>query len=217
MSMEPDEEIVAGRHPETRDLPVLGSLAKPDPDPSEHDVALLTALAKPDPYLDLLIGQADAGAGAAVGVLANGMTMYGRIAPDRDMGERFDRFIEGVIQRGARTSDDPDAWAEFAKKVRGQAVLAEEERANERREIVLSGEEDSDPHPAQVSAQETRRQIDLFSRRPALTLMEARVMIPGQQQSVEVPVLRVRVAQVAAWWLLEEGEDAAASVQHPTR
>lgn len=52
------------------------------------------------------------------------------------------------------------------------------------------------------------------NRTTSLTLADVKVFPPGSLR-IEVPLMRVRIAEVAAWWLIPTDAEGKASFSHP--
>jgi hypothetical protein len=106
-----------------------------------------------------------------LGMLVNGMTVYGRTTSPVDL-------FAGINE-------------ENAKRIgRGRAHGAES-----------------------WSEQDIRKAID--DDVTTVTLADATVFPPGSP-GYEVPLLRIRIAQVAGWWLVPTDAEGTASFTHPS-
>lgn len=183
--------------------------------PSERDLADLAAVIRQDAYLQQMASEAEDGVGAPIGLLANGMVVYGRLGPERLMAEEVDAYLEWVIQGGETAGADPEGWKEARERLGGMAVRMADKRKEARQEVLnraeeFSGEEGFD-WPA--APRDLAREVIRERVRPALTLREARILVPGQSQPLEVPVMRVNMTEVSGWWLLRDrGDDTSTSV-----
>jgi hypothetical protein len=192
----------------------------------EIDLANAAAHLRGDGLLESFIGLADIGAGPFVGLLVNGSTVYGRMVSGRSMAEKADTFQMSVAKYAAEQAPEGDPgraerWHEAAKQIEGKFVEEFDRHQKEERQTVEDTLAQTDPgdvvRVANLDADVARRAIRSHAR-AGLTLGEARVFPPGQTTPVEVDVLRVATAQIAAWWLLAPSEDeplSQASFSHP--
>jgi hypothetical protein len=160
---------------------------------SELDIARISAALPSDPYLQAMIGLADSGSTYVVGLLAGGMTIYGRTSTSRAAAE------------------DPTGWDEVAEVVAGAWAQRLEDRQEKRRELIdrLGGREWDE-----LDLEEQREAIE--DRPRFLTLADTRIFAPGASEAIEVATLRIPLGAIAAWWLVPTNEDGTASFTHPS-
>lgn len=183
--------------------------------PVDVDLSIIAETNRLDGILMSLIGLADVTAARyGVGLLTNGMTIYGAVASARIAAQAVDDLNQALVARWREQSSEKEGWDDAEERVRGFALQRweqERERAESVRlhiEATREGEDLIDPVqlPEELQRPFVQRQV-----RPILTLADAKVCAPGQTEPPEIPVLRVRVSQVSAWWLLA----VDAPIEHP--
>lgn len=189
--------------------------------PSEGDLAHLAGQLRYDRFLQELAGSADLHVGTPVGLLANGMFIYGSLAPARMMAEQVDLHYATVLDLQERKGMGDEESRAASRKLLTDAMVKREDRAAaNRKRITEEGEEavgDADTYDVlDLPADLAREEIQMRSR-PALTLMDVTIIAQGQQPA-QVPVMRVHLAQVAGWWIVQErNPDGTARIEHPPR
>lgn len=80
--------------------------------PAEHDLAALANRGVPDGMLATLIEAARGGMGATVGLLVNGMFVYGTLAAPSEAAKEVDDFFEWILGVAERGDDEerPEFW-----------------------------------------------------------------------------------------------------------
>jgi hypothetical protein len=112
-----------------------------------------------------------------------------------------------VKERGHRTRR---AAGDLPEGVGRVVVLAGEDRDEENAKMIARGS----AHGAESwSDQEIREAIE--DGDTTVTLADATVFPPGSPR-YEVPLLRIRLAQVAGWWLVPTDAEGKASFTHPS-
>lgn len=144
-----------------------------------------------------------------LGLLVNGMTVYGRTESPRAVFAELDAENARMIER-ARATNAGDANGERVEKIEDTLTRTFEEDQCERNELMARTESQE---LDEMTEDDIRAVID--NRTTTLTLADAHVFPPGGQR-FEVPLMRVRIAQVAAWWLLPSDAEGKATITHPT-
>jgi len=169
--------------------------------PQERDAAQATASVGLDRFLQAIANVDQAG--YYVGLLINGMTVYGQVASDRAIAE----VLDGENARiGARLTEQPAVWTEVVEGGWTRRIDQEEEEHNGLVERNLKAELD------EMSDDDAR--MTIRGRAVTLTLIEAKV-VPAGAPTFDVPVLRVLLAQVGGWWLVPRDEEGTVSFTHP--
>jgi hypothetical protein len=166
----------------------------------ERNLAQIAAATRHDPALARLADLAADGARYMVGLLVNGMTVYGRVASPRAIYELLDADTEPMIE-GIR-ADHPARGAWIRRYDADVAGKAELEHRNKDVDVDDMSEDDA------------RATINNFAI--TITLAEVSVFPPGGQH-FEVNIMSVARSHIAAWWLIPRGADGMATVNHPVR
>jgi hypothetical protein len=185
--------------------------------PSEIDIARIAAqLGHQDGYLLDLIQLADRDLGLVIGILLNGMIVIGSLAPSEEMAEAIDVERAGLAERFGRDHKPEDQTAEeweetlnefssatsmFLRKIR-----AEEEELDAR----LAEIDEDVVDPATLPAELGRKLLDLQGR-AFLTLRNVQIAAPAQAGVMKIPLLRVSVGQIDAWWPIHLDEEGKAN------
>lgn len=172
--------------------------------PADRDLALAAASSRHDSFLEAVASLHETG--YYVGLLVNGMTAYGRVSSDRAIAEVLDAENARAV---ARWKERDPTWSEVEDEFKDRWTRQIDEEEREHRELV---ERNSNVPSDEMSDDDTRAMAQ--DRAVALTLVDAKVFPPGAP-ALEVPVLRVQVAQVGAWWLVPIDEKGGVSFTHP--
>lgn len=114
------------------------------------------------------------------------------------MAEIVDELHEQIVAAGERSSD-AKTWEGLREKIEGAAVRAVDERAEKRKQYYERATAIDDFDVLKVPEELGRATIREFSN-AIITIADANVWPSGGQPMLKVKVLRVHVAQVAAWW-----------------
>jgi hypothetical protein len=175
---------------------------------ADRDLAIIAERSRGDAYLHDLVTTAEEGIPAAVGLLLNGMVIYGALAAPQRIAEEVDTHYDWMTRGLQERSDEQaEGWAKAREKLSGVRARYAEEDEKEREEHydrlteAYGDPGDFDPltGPADVARDALRHAL-----RATLTLENA--TIATGQGRIEVPVLRVQIPQIAAWWLMREGD-----------
>jgi hypothetical protein len=191
---------------------------------AEEDVAQIAAQHGTDPLLIDLVALGEAGAGLAVGLLMNGMIVTGALGSAIRTAEELDARRSKLFMMAANTETEAEMAEDFeatAEKAKTMSV-SRYERRRERRdkasaEIDSYLGEDGVLDPRIAPAELMRTVIDENERR-YFDLTQVSIAAPGQVGTIKLPVLRVCVAQIAAWWVADfddEGRSTIALWQSP--
>ena len=158
--------------------------------PSDQDLAELAAASQLDKTLSALAGLASVGARHMLGLLVNGMTVYGRAESPGAVFAELDAENARMIERARATG--ASGWHDEAvEEIEGQWTRAFEEDEREDRELMERAEgKDLDDMPEP----DIREAIE--HRMTTMTLADVNVFRRGSPR-FDVPVMRVRIAQVA--------------------
>lgn len=165
-------------------------------DERDIDIAFIEAATRRDEILEALAAVAR-GLNYPVGLLANGMTIYGELVGEEHIFEAVDSFHAKLIQPGEPGDVILGQWTKKAqeRKEKYDALVARNEN--------LTREEMSDED----------RRASISDALTSLTIKDATVIPPGAPR-FEVPLLRVGLASVVGWWLLPV-ENGRATWTHP--
>lgn len=185
--------------------------------PADHDLAALGSYAVQDGFLLDLILLADSGISTSVGLMLNGMIVLGSVAaPGLAAGE-----VDAERRRIAGMSDRPDEmaadeWAaaqdRFAGANRRTLERIEAERRRLERDVeAYDGADNDEPVDETAAPADLTRRLIAHRARPFLTLCDVQIVAPGTPGVARVAVLRVTIAQIAAWWVIRHDKTGRAS------
>lgn len=176
--------------------------------PRDRDLAEVAMASRTDPMVSVIAGLASSnGPTYMVGLLVNGMTIYGRTADPMRMAEAVDAENVRWGER-AKSATGREGWDEYSQKV--ATMWADRLKTAEEEESVLVEHMtvDLDELPEEVARKVIR------AREQDLTLADAKVF-PQGAAPFEVPLLRIQLAQVSGWWLLPTDAEGRATYSHP--
>lgn len=165
---------------------------------ADRDLASIAADSRLDPYLQQLASVTDDGVGLPVTLVTSGAVIVGRLASERAMAEILDELHEQIVAAGERSSR-AETWAGVREKIVGAAVRSADERAEKRKQYYDRATAIEDFDVSKVPEELGRATIREFSN-AIITIADASVWPSGGQTMLKVKVLRVQVAQIAAWW-----------------
>jgi hypothetical protein len=182
----------------------------------EWDLANIAAnTAWGDGFLADLIELAETGIGSLVGVFTNGMVVMGTVATAEQVAQELDRQREMAGQAARRPDDvSPEDWTERMKLWATSNRRAYEAAVQERNEVEEKLQVSDEPvwdystQPKGLPREALESQL-----RNMLTMTGVQVIAPGQPGILRLPVLRVALKQIAAWWPLPVDEEGRASFQ----
>lgn len=177
--------------------------------PTDRDLAELAAASRLDETLCELAGLACAGGKYMLGLLINGMTIYGRTESPGAVFAEIDAENARLIERGRATGDS--RWSgETVAKVEGTWTRCFEEYEREHRKLMERNEgKQSDEMPEDDIREEIKKS------NTTLVLADVEV-VPPSGPHLELPLMRVQIAQVAGWWLIPTDAQGNASYSHPS-
>jgi hypothetical protein len=151
---------------------------------TDRDLASLAANARHDSMLEAVASVSEIG--FFVGLLVNGMTVYGRAVSGRDSAEAFDAEVARTVERWKKADPGKDWTSVEAKLARGWTQKFEED-VRQHDELVERnlGKADVDA----MSDDDARQTIQ--DRPAVLTLAEAKVFPPGAEP-FDVPLMPCR-------------------------
>jgi hypothetical protein len=185
---------------------------------AEVDLAQVAAHQRPDRYLLGLAGLANAGVGVPVGLLVGSTIIIGSLAPEAKLAERLDELMRAVVDANAprdapenAAGDDAQATIGSMYSTAAKVRRESEEKTRERYEAEFG---DEDPALSEMPRDIARELITNIH--VTLTLVDAKVVRAGSDAPLELPVMRVNIHQVAAWWTLSvDAESGQASFSIP--
>jgi hypothetical protein len=171
---------------------------------AEVDLAHLTASQRPDRYLVGLVGLANSGVGVPVGLLIGSTVIIGSLAPDAKLADALDELMLAVVTSAGNGENQKQPDAEEARATVGSMYSKAarerretEEKTRERYEAEI-GEDD-------VAFSEMPRDLAreiITNSHVMITLTDVKVVRAGSVAPLELPVMRVNIHQVGAWWTL---------------
>jgi hypothetical protein len=179
--------------------------------PHEQDIAeLAAARTAQDGYLMQLIGLADDGVSTYIGMIVNGIIVFGVLSSTDKIAKPVDEHRSWLAGASRKAEMPPEGVTaeEFENSLRtfsSAATTAYEAHRAETDEIADEAEpyltEDGHLDFKAAPARVARRVIGLWYRH-SITLAEAQVFAPGQAGLMKLPVMRIALDQVSAWWVI---------------
>lgn len=188
--------------------------------PAEVDLATIAAAQRLDRYLVGLASLADADIGTVVGLLLNGAVIVGRIVSPEVMARAVDDHVLALLEMSATGSCDTTDLEDAKKTVVGGNVkVVQEDRQSRRDMIARHGDLYGDKRvPPTEMPEDLARAIIADSARVVITLADAKLFPPGTREPLDVPVMRVDIRQVGAWWIVPtDPQTQSASFMFPER
>jgi hypothetical protein len=181
----------------------------------EEELSRIAAQHETDPLLSSLLSLGEAG-GGVIAVLVNGMVVAGALTSTKTMAEVLDRQ-RGVVMDLVKKSgvEMPEGWDEMAEQARALNMRAFEQRqavraaAYERMDSFLNDDGVVDPR---IAPQDLMRIIIRQNFHGWFNLAQVSIVAPGQRGVIRAPVLRVNVAQIAAWWVPDLDDEGRADI-----
>jgi hypothetical protein len=189
--------------------------------PADYDLARIAAAAdaRDDVYLLDLVELAGRGLSTSVGLLVNGVFITGILTSAKDIAEETDVARAWLADQSRRHTDPKElATDELENNLKDFSTAASRAFADFQ-EVFTKAHEEAEPYldddgfafekaPAQIS-----RRLIQTSQRAFITLKDAQIVAPGQPGSAKLPVLRVALAHIAAWWVIQLDAEGRASFQ----
>ncbi len=177
--------------------------------PTDRDLLNIKVNTRPDHVLAQLYSDALSGIDRAIAVLTNGMTVYGRITSFSAMAEALDE--DNVRRYDVGLKRHPESWGEIDRELFTARFTRQHER--EQADRVSYFDRTADTEFDDLSDEDQREYLD--DRESTITIAAATVFPPGAPH-FEVPVMRVQIASVNAWWLVPTDEDGKTTISHPS-
>lgn len=189
--------------------------------PADYDLARIAAAAdaRDDVYLLDLVELADRNLSTSVGLLVDGMFVTGILSSTKVIVDEVDTARTWLAQQSRRHTD-PEELAkneleqgleEFSVAASKAFAQFQETLAKVRKEAEPYLDDDGfafDKAPAAVS-----RRLVYAERRAFITIRDVQIVAPGQLGMAKLPVLRVALAHIAAWWIIQLDDEGHASFQ----
>lgn len=189
--------------------------------PADFDLARIAAATstRNDRYLFELIELADNDLSTAVGLLVNGVFITGILASAKAMADEVDQARTWLADLSRRLKDPKEpATDELEKGIEEFSTTASKAFARHQ-EAITKVHEETEPYiddegfsferaPAALS-----RRLIKISQRAFITLKDVQIVAPGQIGMAQLPVLRVALAHIGAWWIIQLDADGRASFQ----
>jgi hypothetical protein len=188
--------------------------------PHEKDIAeLAAARTAQDGYLGQLIVLADQGVSTYIGMIVSGIIVFGTLSSADKIAKPVDDHRSwlaeasrkgGMLPEGVTAEEFENSLQSFstAATTAYEAHRAEMDEIADEAEPYLTedGELDFKTAPARVA-----RRVVRLRYRHSITLVEVQVFAPGQAGLMKLPVMRVVLDQVSAWWVIPLDSEGHAS------
>jgi len=188
--------------------------------PADYDLARIAAAAdaRDDGYLSSLVELADHDVSTSVGLLVNGVFVTGILASAKMIADEVDKARTWIADQSRQHTDPQEMTAELEEGLKAFSTAASDAYA-QGREAITKARESAEPYmddegfafqkaPAAIS-----RRLVNANRRAFITLRDVQIVAPGQVGIARLQVLRVALAHIAAWWLIQLDADGHASFQ----
>lgn len=184
---------------------------------SDRDLLDLSLRSQPDPFLSELVELGQHGTELAVGLLVNGMVMLGRLSRDEALAESLSTLRRRLIDASPKPDGHSDEqWEQVRESFAAAPLQYLADRAQLEQDVLEDLQSRADEEGAVAIdslPEDLARQVRELGTRAHLTLTDARVAAPGQDGMTAVPVLRVAVAHVTAWWFAVPEADGTANIE----
>ncbi|HXD53552.1 MAG TPA: hypothetical protein VN618_02240 [Solirubrobacteraceae bacterium] len=188
--------------------------------PSERDLAEIAAgLAAYDGYLSQMLDLADDGLPASIAMVVDGLVVVGALTRGADMAAAVDKhraWLAGIARKGVVPEGlSAEEYAAQLVAFSGLATSSFETQVKTRDQTYDEAEEyltaenlfDWEKAPGSLS----RRMIAAMHRQ-SLTVRDVQVFAPGQQGVMRVPVMRIKIGSISAWWIVEFDDTGSGQV-----
>lgn len=177
--------------------------------PPDRNLAQIAAASRLDGGLGVLANLAEGGGRYMVGLLVNGMTVYGCTTSPREFDALLDEENARVVARGR--AKDADSWPDdVVEVIEGSWVRGYDEDVAEDRELM---QRNQDVEFDAMSEDDQRASI----KHQATTITLGGVTVfPSGGPHFEVKLMRIRLALVAGWWPVPTDTEGNASFSHPS-
>lgn len=185
---------------------------------SERYLAELAASSGADPLLADLVELADSGLPTSLGMFVDGKIVVGQLASSKVAAAEVDKSRSWLAERAQQHPPEDLSQEEFDERLKkfstaaSDAVAKQEQMFSEIWDEAAEHLTDDgfafDKAPAALS----QRVISALGRR-FVTLQEVQIMAPGQTGLLHLPVLRIAITHIAAWWVIHLDAEGRASFQ----
>ncbi|MGN6373235.1 MAG: hypothetical protein ACTHM1_09640 [Solirubrobacteraceae bacterium] len=185
---------------------------------TEYDLARIAAAAEArnDGFLLDLANLADNDLSTSVGLLVGGVFMTGILASRKAMAEEVDAARTWLADQVRKTELPADKdWNTILSEF---STAASREYADFH-EFVDKARRDAEPYigdngldPDSVPVSVARRILNA-EHRAFITLRDAQIVAPGQPGITRLPLIRVALGQIAAWWIVRLDSEGRGSFQ----
>jgi hypothetical protein len=187
---------------------------------NEQDIAELAAARTGfDGYLAQLIVLADEGVPTYIGMIVNGIIVFGTLSSADKIAKSIDEHLSWLADASRKGGMPPEEVSaeEFESSLQSfssGATTAYEAHRAETDEVADEARpysnEDGNLDFRTAPARVARRVVRLWYRH-SITLTEVQVFAPGQAGLMRLPVMRVTLDQVSAWWIVPLDSEGQAS------
>lgn len=166
-----------------------------------------------DGFLRDLADLAESGVPTLVGLLTNGMIVIGVLSRLEEIAGELDRIRKNYAEAAWKSRPDDKTEEEWRGAVDSWTNVNMQlvEQIREEREEVEAAEEGSWDYS--VPPRGMARKALAFATRQNLTLTQVQVAAAGQVGVIRVPVMRVAMGSIAAWWPIPVDESGSARFQ----
>lgn len=159
-----------------------------------------------------LIEFADAGVGLPIALLINGMIVMGALAQSEVIAEHLDqnrrRITDGLKRPDGISADD---WKKKLEALGTQSMRGVQTHRDEEAALETKIEDfESKTDETEQLPEDLERGLINQEHWPNLTLKDVQINAPGQVGITRVPVMRVNVGLIAAWWAPQIDENGNA-------
>jgi hypothetical protein len=174
-----------------------------DVTPADRNRIVAAARGSHDRFLEDLLELAGLGFGLSVGLLLNGMVVFGALGRPEDAAEDLSA-ARGTAFANTPKSDDitDEEWDEarrnFVSQPRRQVEGYRE--ATKELDAEIAGRDF-----AELPAALARRAVEL-NIRGHVTLRDVNILAAGAPAATHIPVMRVALRHISAWWPLHFDE-----------
>lgn len=188
--------------------------------PADHDLAQIAAASNAhDAYLLDLVELADNNLSTSVGLLVDGVFITGTLTSAKAIAEDVDQAHTWLANQSRRHADPKELEDDELQKSLNEFSTSALKAYEHYEQAIVKIHEEAKPYlsddgfafdkaPAAIS-----RSLIKVHQRAAITLRDAQIVAPGQAGIAQLPVLRVAVAHIAAWWVIQLDPEGHASFQ----
>lgn len=189
--------------------------------PADFDLARIAGVtsARHDRYFFELVTLADNNLSTAVGLLVNGVFITGILTSAKAMADEVDQARTWLADQRRRRQDPKEPVTDELEQGFEEFATAASKAFERNQEAIAKVHEEAEPYAGddefsfdRAPAALSRRLIKL-SQRAFITLKDVQIVAPGQIGMAQLPVLRVALAHIGAWWIIQLDDDGRASFQ----